>query len=163
MRLFEIDDRIEALLHEGVDPETGEISEECLAELEALEESKRDKLLALACVVRGEEEEAEAVKRVMAGLKSRVERHQRKAESLLEYIKAHADPSEKIRDDRVELVWRRSQAVVIDKAAEVPADCLRHKPKPAPEPDKPTIAARLKAGTPVPGCHLERRISLKIK
>lgn len=49
-----------------------------------------------------------------------------------------------------------AERVVIDHVEQLPAGYLRMPPPPPPEPDKPTIAAALKAGMDVPGARLER-------
>lgn len=54
-------------------------------------------------------------------------------------------------------------SVVIDDAAMIPAEFVRQPETPPPAPDKKAIAAALKAGTEVPGCHLERKQRVEIK
>lgn len=63
----------------------------------------------------------------------------------------------------VSITFRKSYAVEIEDATQLPAEFLRQKPAPAPEPDKPAIAAALKLGTPIPGARLDRRTTLQIK
>ena len=70
---------------------------------------------------------------------------------------------EKISGPGVELSFRKSSAVVVDGTDLIPAEYMRTKPAPEPEPDKKAIADAIKAGVEVPGAHLEQRRSLQIK
>ena len=163
MKLFEIDDKIEALLNQGLDEETGEISEECLEELAALEEAKDSKCLAVAAYLRGEEAEANAVQAVIEGLKRRQERHKNRAAGLKNYLEMHADPGKNLSDARVEIKWRKSTPVDILDEKLLPKQYWRVKPAPKPEPNKVKIAADLKLGEKVPGARLLQRLNLTVK
>lgn len=54
-------------------------------------------------------------------------------------------------------------SVVIDAEVMIPAEFMRQPEPPPPSPDKKAIAEALKAGTTVPGAHLERGKRLEIK
>jgi len=160
MRLFEIDYQIEALLNASVDRETGEINEDALAELEALEVQRDDKALAVAAYIVGQEAEAEAVKAQAKRLADRAAKHERHAERLREYLQAHLPTGTKLRDERVEIGWRKSTAVEIDvETAELPPEMCRV----TVAPDKRAIGDALKAGEEVKGCRLVQRQSVQIR
>src|SRR3990172_6443206 len=123
MRLFEIQDEIEVLLAEGSDPETGEIAQQTLEALAVLEGARERKILDLACYVRGEVSEAEAVAEQAKRLQERAQRHQRRADRLARFLEERIlGRGEKLRDERVEVSWRKSSAVVIEDELALPMD-----------------------------------------
>jgi hypothetical protein len=161
MRLFEIDALLETLLNESVNPETGEIAPEALAEIEALEMALNEKALAVAAYIVGQECEAQAVKMQAKRLEERAAKHERHAARLREYLAAHLPPGTKLHDDRVEIGWRKSQAVEVDDVGKLPDELV--KVTVTANPDKPAIRAALKAGEPVPGARLVERTHLVVK
>lgn len=54
-------------------------------------------------------------------------------------------------------------AVVIDAESQIPEEFMRVPTPPPPAPDKKAIAAAIKIGKEVPGCHIERTQRLEIK
>ncbi len=54
-------------------------------------------------------------------------------------------------------------STIIDDVAAIPAEFMRVKEAPPPEPDKNAIKEILKSGKPVPGAHLESSVKLVIK
>lgn len=110
--LYEIRADIENLTREMVDPETGEIDEEKMAELEQLEldhEQKIENILLLAknCVsdARQHEEESKVQK-------EKADRLKRKAARLLEYVSGDLDGKD-FTTPKVEVAWRKSKSVEI--------------------------------------------------
>ncbi len=165
MRLFEIQDAIERILAEGSDPETGEIPDETLAALAELEVAREQKVLDLACYVRGELAEAEAVAAQAKKLKERADRHEYRARRIAKFLEERVlGRGEKLRDARVEVGWRKSSAVVIDEELEIPSDPLLWRvTPPKQEPSKDEIGKRLRSGQDVPGARLEERWNLQIR
>lgn len=162
MRLFEIDDRIEAILAAGTDTETGEITDEALAALEELEEQKEQKVLACAAYLKGELAEAEAVKKVADGLLARSKIHTNRAERLRKYIEGHIGIGEKFRDARSEVTWRGASHVEIGCAiAELPEEYRRTKI--SIEPDKKAIRDAIKEGEDVPNCWMQPTQKVVVK
>lgn len=159
MRLFEIHEAIEALLNASVDRETGEVCEEALAELEALEHARDAKALAVAAYLLGQEAEAEAIEATAKRLAQRAAVHRRHAERLRRYLADHLEPGQTLADDRVAISWRRSQAVVVDDADAVPDDYCAIERRPR----RSLIGAALKAGEDLPGAHLEARTHLVVR
>lgn len=158
MKLFQISERIEHLLNLSVD-ENGEINEAALDELAELEEARDAKALAVAAYALGQEAEADAIEATAKRLRERAAKHRRHAARLREYIACNVPAGEKLADDRVEIAWRKSQAVrVVDESA-IPDEHWRY----TREVDKAAIRDALKAGASVPGCELENRTSLVIK
>jgi hypothetical protein len=161
MRLFEIVDGVQNLLELSVSRETGEISEEGLAALSALEMDLSEKLINTALYLKGVEAERDAVAKAAKELADRAKIHTRQADRLRKYL---ADNMERVgheglSDPRVKLGWRSSTAVVVDADASLPVELLCVKTAP----DKKAIGELLKSGTEVEGCRLETRKNLQVK
>ena len=117
MRLFEIANDIEMVLSREVDRATGEITDETLDKLAALELSRDEKALGVAAYLKGERAEGEAVKLQADALYNRALRHERRAAKLLEYLDRYLPTGAKLRSDVAEITWRKSTRVEIDDAA----------------------------------------------
>lgn len=119
----------------------------------------------VALFARSLEAEADAVRQWAKEATDRAKALEARAESMRDYLARcmEACGIEKISGPGIALSWRASSAVVIDEPCLVPAEYMRQKLPPAPEPDKPAIAAAIKAGKEVPGAHVESRRSLQIK
>lgn len=133
--------------------------------LESLSGELETKAQGVAMMARSLEADAAAVKQWSKDAAERAKAIEARAENLRDYLARcmEACGIEKISGPGVELSFRKSSAVVIDGEDLIPAEYMRQKPQPAPEPDKTAIAAAIKAGTAVPGAHVETRRNLQIK
>lgn len=133
--------------------------------LESLGGELEHKAQNVALMVRALESDAAAVKQWSKDAAERSKALEARAESLRAYLARcmEACGIDKISGPAVSLSFRASSAVVIDGEDLIPAEFMRQKPAPAPEPDKTAIAAAIKAGREVPGAHVEQRRSLQIK
>lgn len=133
--------------------------------LESLSGELETKAQGVAMMARSLEADAAAVKQWSKDAAERAKAIEARAENLRDYLARcmEACGIEKISGPGVELSFRKSSAVVIDGADLIPAEYMRTKPAPEPEPDKKAIADAIKAGTEVPGAHIEARKSLQIK
>ena len=132
--------------------------------LESLSGALEVKAQSVAYMVRNLEVTAAAIKQHEAEQKARRQAIENRADSLRAYLARcmEATGIEKIEGPGVKLSFRKSSAVVVDAEDLIPAEYMRTKPAPPPEPDKAAIAAALKAGEVVPGVHIEARKSLQI-
>ena len=165
MKLWEMDERLEAMIHEATDRETGEISEEALFEIEHLEMDREKKLLSLAGYIKGERAEAAAVATQAERLSDRAKSHNRRADRLQKYMERHLKRGEEMRDDRHWLHWRKSTAVEVLDEKKLPAEFMVQPPQPPlpdKRPDKKALAAALKNGD-VPGARLDQRMKLVLE
>lgn len=133
--------------------------------LESLSGDLEVKAQAVACMVRNFEVAAAAIKEFERQQKERREAIEARADRLKAYLAKELDACgiEKIDGPGIRLSWRKSSAVVIDQPELIPAQYMRQKPPPAPEPDKTAIADAIKAGNEVAGAHVEQRRNLQIK
>ena len=159
MRLFEIADEIEKILAIQVDQDTGEIGDEAIAALQALEMQRDEKMLAIAAYLKGERAEGDAVQDQAKQLSARARAHHARAARLEDLIAQTLVPGEKLSDARSALSWRRSEAVEILDEKMLPSEFVRVKT----EPDKTAIKEALKEGASVPGAKLTARMNLQVK
>jgi hypothetical protein len=108
---------------------------------------------------------AAGAKQRAAEMADRAKAIQARADAVKDYLARNLEAAgkEKIENDEICLSWRKSSAVVIDGADLIPAEFIRVKPAPPPEPDKKAIADAIKAGAEIPGAHIEHRRSLTIR
>jgi len=132
--------------------------------LEGLSGELETKAQSVGHMVRSIEADAAAMKDWARMANERASAAMARAESLREYIARCmlATGLTKIEGPGVKLSFRKSEAVVIDGADLIPADLMRSKPAPPPEPDKSAIKHAIAAGRDVPGAHIESRQTLQI-
>lgn len=133
--------------------------------LEALSGDLEVKAQNVGLMVRCFEADAAACKQWAKDATERAKAIEARAERMRDYLARNLDACgiEKVEGPGIAIGFRKSSAVVIDGEDLIPAEYMRVKPQPAPEPDKPAIAAAIKAGKEVPGAHVEQRKSLQIK
>jgi hypothetical protein len=158
VRLFDIAAELESLLNSSVD-ENGEISEESIAALDALEMQRDEKCLAIAAYALGQEAEADAVKAHADKLARRAQIHRNHASRLRAYIAQHLPAGHACSDFRVRLGWRKSTAVRVTDEGKLPEQFWRVTREPA----LSDIKDALKAGESVDGAELEPRNNLVIR
>lgn len=159
---FTIRDEIERILAQHCDPETGEITDETIGLLDALELDLRDRVLEYAAYAKGERAEAAKIAGLAHDLLQRAQRHERRAERLERAIAAGMTPgTQRFEDERAEVFWRKSQAVEIADESKLPEAWWREKVERAP--DKVKIRDALKSGCMVDGAELVTRWNLQVK
>ncbi len=164
MKLFEYDNRIDAVLSMGTNRDTGEISEECLAELDALGMGKDDKCLSTAAVIKGMRAEGEAVERTANELLKRAKIHFNQADRLEGYLAANFDIDHApLSDARSQIAWRKNPpSVSIPDLEKVPARYQRVIPEKR-EPDKKAIKDALNTGVKMSFASLHQTQRLEVK
>lgn len=138
---------------------------EVAAMLDAIEHDIERKAENIAHLIRHLDAESAAILEWAEHAKARAKAIDNRAQALRDYL-AGALASvgvEQIKRPGIVIGWRKSSAVVIDDAAQIPAEYMRQKPPPAPEPDKKLIGDDIKLGVIVPGARVEQRKTLNIK
>jgi len=164
LKLFEIVDEVEHLLLLSTDRETGEISDEGLAALDALlDVDLKDKLINTALYLKGVEAERDAVKKAAKELTDRAAIHTRQADRLREYLRVNMERAghEGLSDPRVKLGWRSSTAVELDEDAVDSLDFEFVQVKRTP--DRKAIREALESNQEVKGARLVHRRHLQVK
>ena len=167
MKLYDIDKALEEALDAAIDPETGEILDDnALADVEALQLAREEKLEGVALWVKNMEAEADAVKAEKDNFAKRERTLRNKIDAVKTHYLAPALNGEKFKTDRVVMTFRTSEAVEMDpdvNAYELLALNGDFVKLPEPEPNKTALKAALKAGAEIRGVHLVRRLNLQIK
>ena len=161
MKLFEISDELESLIGREVSEE-GEISEEGLAALDAIEGDFKAKLVDCGLWMLGEEAEIPALARAIATLQARKKSKQKSVEWMKKYMKENMERSgvDEVSDPRVKISWRTSHAVEVDEDAPLPIELLR---MPTPTPNLDAIGKLLDSGKEVEGARRITRRNLQVK
>ena len=143
-----------------------DLDEQTIADtLESLSGDLETKAQSVAMMARLFDADAAAVKQWAKDATERAKAIEARADRLRTYLASNLEACgiEKVEGPGVSISFRKSSAVVIDGEDLIPAEYMRQKPAPAPEPDKKAIADAIKAGIEVPGAHIEQRRSLSIK
>jgi hypothetical protein len=115
VKLYEINSQIEQLWQHADEAFDAEASPEHLDQLERLlkqsEVTLAEKAVAIACLIKGIEAEAEAIAEQELILRNRRKSLERQADWLRAYLAGNLTPGEKIKDPRVVISWRKSQNV----------------------------------------------------
>jgi len=115
VKLYEINSQIEQLWQHADEAFDAEASPEHLDQLERLlkqsEVSLAEKAVAIACLIKGIEAEAEAIAEQELILRNRRKTSERQSEWLRAYLAGNLTPGDKIKDARVVISWRKSQSV----------------------------------------------------
>ena len=133
--------------------------------LEGLSGAVEVKAQSVAHVIRAIDADAAAVTQWAKDAMERAAAAQKRAEHLREYLAAAllACGIQKVEGPGIALSFRKSTAVVIDSAEQVPAEFYVSKPAPPPAVSKTLIGDALKAGRDVPGARMETRMNLQVK
>jgi hypothetical protein len=173
MKLYEIADKIEMILAQGLNLETGEIEEEAAQALEELEEEQTEVGLEIGRYIKGLRCEATAVNDEAVKLKLRASALNKRADSLNSYLERFMpQPGEKLRSGKstkevacsspnTELLWKSSKSVVVDNEAELATKYFRKKT--VTTLDKAAMNKDLRDGEEVKGAHLQVKTWLDIK
>jgi hypothetical protein len=132
VKLYEINSQIETLWQHADEAFDAEASPEHLDQLERLlkqsEVTLSEKAVAIACLIKGIEAEAEALAEQELILSNRRKTCERQADWLRAYLAGNLTPGEKIKDARVVISWRKSQSVqLLAEVSSLPRQFIREK------------------------------------
>ena len=102
MNLFELEDQIEQMYNDAIDPETGEVNMLKIVTYDKMQERFSDIVLGLAKKTKNIEAEAEALKKFKGEIAERQKRLENRSIRLKEYIQGAMDYSTKklVRDSK---------------------------------------------------------------
>lgn len=166
--LYSLTDQLREL--QALADSDADIPDEVLRDtLEGLQGALEVKATNVARFVRNQESLADAIEGAAKQMRERAARVRRRTDSMRQYLLANMTLAGINRIESAELVLavrKNPPAVVIDDPAQIPAEYMRTPeppPPPTPVPDKKLIGDAIKAGTAVPGCHIEQGQRLEIK
>lgn len=163
MRIYEIDQAIEDMIANAIDPETGELILDNEA-LDALQMERDQKIENLALYVKDLTATAKAIRDEERALAERRQAIEKKSARLQQYL-TYALQGQKFSTPRVACSFRRSETVecgpeFIEWAKKNDVSLLRQK---EPEVNRTEIKAKLKAGMTIPYTALVEKQNLTIK
>jgi len=163
MKLFEITNEFENVFNQI--NEDGEITQEMLDNIDALQEDFADKAVSVAAYIKNIEAEAAAIKSAMDSMKQREARLNKQAESLKEYLQFNMQrlSVNEIKTSphfKIKLKQCPPSVDVFDEA-QVPEDYWREKV--VLSIDKIKLKEALNEGLEIPGATIHRNIKLEIK
>lgn len=162
MNLYEISEAVETAFNLAIDPETGEINDDQLILLEALEIERDKKIENIACLIKNLKADAAALKAEKDAFQKRQKQAENKVESLTNYLQSVLN-GEKFTTDRCAISFRKTNKVVLDEGFTI-YDIDTHFLRMAePTLDKVEIKKALDAGAKIPGVHQEAGLSMTIK
>lgn len=165
MKLWEVSDKVEVILAECVDRETGEIEPEAEKQLDDLQLERRKLIFEIARYIKGEHAEALAILNEADKLVKRAKSHQSRARWLEGYLEKHVYTTEKYEDPTVKVHWKQSTAVKLEWPTETDhahVDPYYVKVKEVRSVDKAKALPVLREGTRIRGLVLEQRSKLKV-
>lgn len=160
MNLYDIDAGIAEAFNAAIDPETGEIMDESMAErFEQLQIDRDQKIENTACLIKNLRAEAAALKAERDALAARQKAAENKAESLSRYLAGFLN-GEKFKSTRAAVSWRKSETLEVTDILQIPDEYLTYD---MPKANKTAIKAAIKAGTEVPGVQIVQNMNMSIK
>lgn len=144
-----------------------ELDEQTIADtLESLSGDLEVKAVNVAMFARNLEATAAAIKEAEAQMAARRKAMEKRADNLRAYILRCMESTgiKKIDGPHFSLSVKANPASVeVFDPFQVPAEYMRQKPPPAPEPDKAAIKAAIQSGKEVPGAKLTQGARLEVK
>lgn len=171
--LYEISDKLSALIEEAFDIETGEIydsQEELDKAIDACELDLDTKLENIGCYIKNLEADIEAFKREEDNLYKRRKSAENKIESLKRYLNGYLTacyPNDedkakwRFKSPRVVLGFRRSTTVEVPNLEELDKDFIKIKTETSA--DKKAIKDAITNGQKVQGAFLKQNVNLSVK
>ena len=163
MTLYEINQAILNAIAEGLDPETGEITN--TEALDALEMARDEKIENIACYIKDLTADAKAIREEEKVLAERRRAMENKAERLTGYLSVVLQ-GEKFSTARCQIGWRKSSKVIVDDsfsdwaASNGRDDLLIYA---EPKPCLTAIKEAIKAGDEILGAYIADSRSIQIK
>lgn len=161
MKLWEISEKLEALINASLDEETGELAPEALEEIESWELDLETKALNTGKVMAGFESEAEAVMQTIRQLQARRKTLLNNAEGLRNYLEQHVPEGQDFKDGKgFALKWSRG-AVEADVDA-LPAQYVRVKEVREARKSEIQEAKKANPSVLIPGARIVRHLKAKV-
>lgn len=164
MTIYQIDNDIQNVLEVMVDPETGEISDDALAELTRLNIDRQNKIENIALYIKNLLSDAAAIKAEEESLYQRRKGAESNATRLKKYL-SDVMPGETMETARVKISWRKSTQVKIDDESDFisrysESGYLTYKD---PTINKNAVSNALKSGEELLGASLVTNQNIQVK
>lgn len=158
--LYEINERIDALTEQMIDPETGEVDESIMDQIEQLGMEKKQKIEYIALKIKNLRAEAQSLKAEKESFDKRMKQTQNKAESLERYL-GNILAGEPFSTTKVKITWRKSESVEIVNAENIPDKYMLCRTEMRPQ--KALIKQAINEGHAIPGAMVKTNNHMKIE
>lgn len=158
--LYELNEQIEDLTERMIDPETGEVDEEIMNQIDLLKMDVDAKLDAIGIVIKSLTGEIDIFTQEKKNLQKNIDSRMRKIERLCNYSNLVLKGKPKSLR-HVQYSYHKSQKVQIVNEDMIPDKYMKFEMKSTPV--KTEIKKALKNGENVPGCYLEDKNNLIVK
>lgn len=171
--LYKIDSKLETLINDAFDLETGEVYEDEESLAKAIDECQMDletKLENIGLYIKNLSADVEMFKKEEDNLKARRKSAENKIESLKRYLNGYLSavyPRDedrvkwKLKTPRIVLGYRKSTTVEVPDLSKLAKKFIKKKVEESA--DKMAIKEALKAGEKVKGAYLQENINLSVK
>jgi hypothetical protein len=161
-KLYELDQRINELIANSIDPETGEVSDGFIEKLDALNMERNKKIDNIMCLIKNlisDAEGWEAEEKRLAELKKSAKN---RAESLKNYLSRYMEAGvEKFTSEHGKIGWRKSEKVVVQDVDTLPEEFKKVKVEV--KADLISLKNALKEDRKIDGVSLEEHQNIQIK
>lgn len=161
--IYDNDERIEAVLDAGFDPETGEIVEGYDAEklIEEIQEDNKERIIGVALYAKNHAAVLDALKNAKRDIDKRIKQEAAKVDFSKNFLLMRG---EKVTDDaRASITFRKSTKTIIDDVSAIPAEFIKPHEISESDVNKTEIKKAIQAGENVSGAHIEEGQSCIIK
>lgn len=161
-KLYELDQRINELIANSIDPETGEVSDGFIEKLDALNMERNEKIDNTMCLIKNLLSDAagwEVEEKRLAELKKSAKN---RAESLKNYLSQYMEAGvEKFTSEHGKIGWRKSEKVIVQDVDALPEEFKKVKVDITA--DLVSLKKALKEDRKIDGVSLEEHQNIQIK
>lgn len=161
-KLYELDQRINELIANSIDPETGEVSDGFIEKLDALNMERNKKIDNIMCLIKNlisDAEGWEAEEKRLAELKKSAKS---RAESLKAYLTNYMEAGvEKFTSPHGKIGWRKSEKVIVQDVDALPEEFKKVKVDITA--DLVSLKKALKEDVKIDGASIEEHQNIQIK
>lgn len=126
-KLFNVNEKIEALLEQYMDIETGEISPEAEESLNKLGEERTAMIEAIALSIKNNQAVIGAMETEQDNLQKRINRKKSSTDWLTRFLKRSINEGEKFSTPQFEIKWTTSNRLEIDEITAMPENFVKDK------------------------------------
>lgn len=161
-KLYELDQRINELIANSVDPETGEVSDGFIEKLDALNMERNEKIDNIMCLIKNLDSEATAFDNEAKRLAELKKSAKSRAESLKAYLTNYMEAGvEKFTSPHGKIGWRKSEKVIVQDVDALPEEFKKVKVDITA--DLVSLKKALKEDRKIDGVSLEEHQNIQIK
>lgn len=161
-KLYELDQKINELIANSIDPETGEVSDGFIEKLDALNMERNEKIDNIMCLIKNLDSEATAFDNEAKRLAELKKSAKSRAESLKAYLTNYMEAGvEKFTSPHGKIGWRKSEKVIVQDVDALPEEFKKVKVDITA--DLVSLKKALKEDVKIDGASIEEHQNIQIK